>query len=213
MNRLHESLLILNHFYNVINERNKYCKRYIGFTVESCVSSKLINSMYEGKIENPLKNQINHEIIARECADTKIMIHNYLCLNIIDMFSFNDEYINYFNEKLTDDEKIKKRIRLLRKENKLIRNNIDWKQLKRFRNIILAHNLRDKKNNNKLSLLTFVHLNNLIGDFENAIQYCEIIIEMFEKIEKEFKVEIENAQKSLADNTYTFKEAQAQQGL
>lgn len=210
MNKLQESLLILNHFDGLINGRTEFCKRHIGFTVEQCITSKLINSIYGGGIDNPLKNSLNHDKIARECADTRIIIHTYLCLNIIDMFSFDDEYIKCFNEKLSENENLSERIRKFRADNRSLRNKIDWGELKIFRNIVLAHNLRDKKNDNRLSLVTFVHLNNLIKDFEKAIQYCETVTKIFANIKKEFKFEITDAQLSLKNEIETLKIANEQ---
>lgn len=207
MNKLQESLLILNHFDGLINGRTEFCKRHIGFTIEQCVKSKLINSMYENDVGKALKATE----IARECADKRIIIHSYLCLNIIDMFSFDDEFIKYFNEKLTDDENIAIRIRKVRAENKLIRNKIDWQELKRFRNIALAHNLRDKKNEYRLSLITFIHLNNLIRDFEKAIQYCETVTKLFRNVKKEFKAELKDAKLELEKDIEIIKKASAQQ--
>jgi hypothetical protein len=55
----------------------------------------------------------NDPILAEisRCADLKITLHSYLCLNIIDIFSFNDEYNKYFVENRFHDENIKLRIK------------------------------------------------------------------------------------------------------
>ena len=113
------------------------------------------------------------------------------------MFSFNDEYLNYFNVANVEDEAIKMRIFKVLQKNTEIKKRIDWEQLKRFRNNILAHNLRDKKNDNKLSVKTFKELSGLTNNMEFSIKYFEVVLNMFKNIQDEFQFEIVEAYNKL----------------
>ena len=111
MNKLQETLVILNHFEGRIKGRINYCQRNIDFNPSDFIKSKL-SELYNKNLEPSEKNKIlNEGSIARECADKQIIIHSYLCLNIIDIFSFNDEYLKLFTEKVSDDEITAERVR------------------------------------------------------------------------------------------------------
>lgn len=196
MDKLHETLLILNHFNGVINGRTNYCKRNVNFNSEKCISDKMNEKKSELTELNEKSNNILAKIL-RECADCKVTIHSYICLNIIDMFSFNDEYIKFFNPKNFVDEIIKKRILTILEINSKIKKKIDWQQLQRFRNNVLAHNLRDDKNNQKLSLNTFKELSQKISSTKLSIEYFDVVLEMFKNIETEFQFELIQAKEEL----------------
>ncbi len=128
-------------------------------------------------------------LIANQCSDIRITIHNNFKLNIIDMFSFNEEYEKFFNENLTENSSLKNRITKLKAENKKIKNRIDWDELKAIRNTILAHNLRNKKENNQFAIKNLIVLHRLVFDFDRCIEYCEIIQTLFLRIKEEFESE------------------------
>jgi hypothetical protein len=192
MNDLHETLLILNHFHGVIYSRTNYCERNKDFNLSKCVTDKICKKVNEGYKINEITEPFTTEI-SRDCADQKIIIHSYICLNIIDMFSFNDEYVKFFNAKNFEDENLKKRILTVLEKNSSLKKKIDWEQLKRFRNNVMAHNLRDDKNNKKLSINTFKELSSLLTNLQSSIEYSNVVLEMFKNIKSEFELEISKA--------------------
>jgi|GWRWMinimDraft_12_1066020.scaffolds.fasta_scaffold00762_8 hypothetical protein len=196
MNELQETLNILLHYDNIISGRTNFCKRNIDFNISDFIQNKL------SKIENYnpniyIKNDPILAKISRECADLKITLHSYLCLNIIDIFSFNDEYNKYFVENRFNDENIKLRIRNVKTKNKNIRKKLDWKKLERFRNQILAHNLRD--NENRLSVKVLKEITQFLSNLKSGIEFSEVILEMFDNIKFEFEKEITESQYALID--------------
>lgn len=198
MNQIQETLLILNHFANVIRSRTDFCKRNINFSVSNCITEKMLDKIRQGLQPKAFSNDPLLTEISRECADIKIILHSYICLNIIDMFSFNDEYSKFFNEVKFGDNSIKNRIARVKSINKTIRNSINWKQLGDFRNKVLAHNLRDKNNSHKFSIQQLRDLNkDILSNLENGIMYSEVVLKLFDNIEREFASEIIEAQEAL----------------
>lgn len=200
MEKLHETLLILDHFEGVIAGRKNYCKRNIGFNLSDCVSKELNEKMKVNHDINSI-SKISNEI-SRKCTDRKIILNSYISLNFIDMFSFNDEYTKFFNTTNFEDENIQKRILNVLKNNSEIKKKIDWEQLRKFRNNVLAHNLRDKQNYYKLSINTLKELSGFLNNLKASIEYCEVISEMFVNIENEFKNELIDAKKELERKYY-----------
>ena len=154
------------------------------------------------KIENYNLNIIieNDPILAkisRECVDLKITLHSYLCLNIIDIFSFNDEYNKYFVENKFQDDSIKSRIKSVKTINKNIRKKLDWNKLERFRNQILAHNLRDDQK--RLSVKVLKELTEFLLNLKSGIEFSEVVLEMFDNIRFEFEKEITESQYALIE--------------
>lgn len=195
MTQLQETLNILLHYDNVISGRTNYCRRHADFISSNCVEKKLKEKIKNGFVNKPIANDPVFNEISRECADIRIALHSYLCLNIIDIFSFDDEYNKFFVENKFDDSTLKTRINNVKTKNKEIRKKLDWKQLKRFRNQVLAHNLRDEKN--RFSIKTLKEITNLLSNFEVAIAYSEIVLRLFDNIRAEFETEINEAQKAL----------------
>ena len=196
MNDIEETLSILLHYDNVISGRTNFCKRNIDFNVKEYVAKRLA----ERKDYNPniyIKDDPFLANISRECADLKITLHSYLCLNIIDIFSFNDEYNKYFIENRFQDENIKLRIKNVKEKNKVVRKKLDWKKLERFRNQILAHNLRDKEN--RLSVKVLKEISEFLSNLKIGIEFSEVVLEMFDNIKFEFEKEITESQYSLIE--------------
>ena len=122
MNKLEETFIILKHFDGRIKGRIGYCKRNKDFNVSEYVKSKL-NEIYSGEIENNKQENLLNGGIARECVDKQLIIHSFLCLNIIDIFSFDDEY-ELFNETMVENESLARRIRAVKVKNKTIRKKL-----------------------------------------------------------------------------------------
>lgn len=191
MDKLSESLIILEHFNDIIKSRNEFCKRFKNFDTFNCVGEIMNHFLINGYVKNVkiLQEEPYLSLISTQCSDIRINIHNNFCFNIIDMFSFNEEYNNFFSENLTKNVSLKNRISRIKTLNKSVINKVNWEQLKKFRNTILAHNLRDKKNSNSLAINNLIELNELVFDFSKCIEYCEIIDTVFLEIKKEFKEE------------------------
>lgn len=133
---------------------------------------------------------------AEQASDIRLAIHNYLNINIIDIFSFDTEYNSFFNSKIQDTD-LKSRIEKVKNSNTNIRKQLNWDELKKIRNTVLAHNLRDKKSNYNFDLESLIILNQIVFNFEEGIRISSVILEIYENIEKEFKIEIIEAEKYL----------------
>ena len=207
-NELDSTLLVLTHLNETIKSRTNFCKRNVQFSYNECIRQKITEKI-DLKIEisdspsDPILAQI-----ARECVDLKLIQHNYNRLNIIDMFSFNDEYCNFFSVEKFNDEITKKRIEKVKEINKTVRKKINWTQLQKFRNNILAHNLRDKKDNYKIALKTFSEIDIYLDKTSLAIEYSEVVLQIYQNIFQEFEVEIELAKENL--KRYKIKKTNAQ---
>ena len=191
MDKFYESLIILQHFKDKIKSRNEFCKRFSNFDVHNCVGEAMNHFIMNGYVEDVkiLSQEPYISLIATQCSDIRITIHNNFCMNIIDMFSFNEEYEKFFSENLTENGNLKQRIIKVKRINKNLRSKIDWDELKSYRNTILAHNLRNKKDNNNLAVQNLIKLHKLIYDFEESIEYCEIIEILYNNIISEFNEE------------------------
>jgi hypothetical protein len=198
MDKLHETLLILQHFQNVIQSRTDFCKRNNDTVTNSSVPTMMIKFMRKGYPISSFNDEKVQEEISREVSDLSLILHNYIRLNIIDMYSFNDEYNGFFQEKITKNQNIIKRINTVKILNKRVRNQIDWDKLKKFRNISLAHNLRDKGNQNRLSVDNMRLLKNEFSTLDIGIKYSDIITTMFQNIQNEFSLELLEAEKTLS---------------
>ena len=190
MTALDETLLILDHFNSLISGRTEYCRRNIDFNFKDCVHQK--------SLEAKNTNATIGKEIARECADKFIILHSYTCLNIIDMFSFNDEYNKFFSIGNINDVILKNRINNVKAKNKEIKKAIDWKKIGTYRNNVLAHNLRDNKNYNRLSIDVLKDLKKeLLLNLNKSIEYSEVVLKLFENINLEFENELINAKKKI----------------
>ncbi len=188
MKKLSETLIILDHLGSIIKERVDFCHRQKDYCVNKEIKNYIFNKNFT---HQELKEKGIIEELSRKDADIKVIIHNYTRLNIIDMFSFNDEYNGFFHENCSENNLIRERIRKVRNENKLIYKEFDWEQLRRYRNIINAHNLRDKKDSNKLSVKTLKEINKLMINGNIGIKYPERVLNIYKNIKSEFKIEIE----------------------
>ena len=190
MDKISETLVILDHIGRIIKSRADYCKRHIPFDTLEAVGSKMNEYIERGFEPKDLRTEEIANKISRECADIRIALHNYTRLNIIDMFSFNDEYNKFFNEKHIEDPELQIRILKVKRKNKNIRKKLNWDQLKRFRNVVMAHNLRDKHDSNKLSINILKEINELMMNHQKGVEYADVVINIFENIKLEFENEI-----------------------
>ncbi|PIQ48200.1 MAG: hypothetical protein COW03_11140 [Cytophagales bacterium CG12_big_fil_rev_8_21_14_0_65_40_12] len=161
------------------------------------IANELIKHFEKGHPINSFNDAKKQEEISREVSDFRLILHNYIRLNIIDMCSFIDEYNSFFKETITVEERISQRIKKVKDKNKVIKKRIDWQKLKTIRNISMAHNLRDRKSRNELSLDNLKLLTNELSSLEVGIKYSEVVIFMFENIKNEFSHELLEAEKSL----------------
>lgn len=197
MTRLQETLLILHHFDSLISGRTDFCRRNIDFNISDCVTQKLLEQVKIGVLPSELNSESISLVISRECADVKVILHSYISLNIIDMFSFNDEYNDFFNQERFDEIDLKQRVKKVKDKNKVIRKSFNWDLLSKIRNNVLAHNMRDNKNGKVLSLETLKELYNITSNIKHAIEYSEVTMKLFDNIKEEFEVELTEAQKVL----------------
>ena len=197
MTKLQETLLILHHFDSLISGRTDFCKRNIDFNTSDCVTQKLLERVRAGVLPSELNSEAISSVISRECADAKVTLLSYVSLNIIDMFSFNDEYNNFFHQERFDELDVKERVNKVKEKNKIIRKSFDWELLSKIRNNVLAHNMRDKKNGNALSLKTLKELHNISSNLKLAVEYSEVTMKLFDNIKEEFETELTQAQKAL----------------
>jgi hypothetical protein len=197
MNKLEETLLILHHFDSLISSRTDFCRRHADFNIKDCVTSKLLDMVKQGRDSSELKNDEISKVVSRQCADIKITLHSYICLNIIDMFSFNDEYNDFFHNQRFDDITLKERINKVKKINKEIRKGFDWDQLKKIRNTVLAHNLRDNTKSSTLALTNLKELYDILSNLKSSISYCETTMLLFDNIKNEFEDELIQAQRTV----------------
>ena len=177
MNKLEESLTILDFFGKRIIGKNNFLIDKHPFDINKCIKENLSR----GK-------SVNETSII--CKDIILQIHTYFSMNIIDLNSFNDEYTSFFNNGITDNLEIKNRIKTFRTKNKTIYNSIDWKQIKELRHKVFAHNLRDNRNNNKLSLKHLEEANTLFNNIEEFINMLKPFNIFFNNFQNEFNKEI-----------------------
>lgn len=201
IDQLDSTLLILDHFNSGIKSRTDYLNRNLNFSIPDCIKSKMFDKLKLGIELKPNDEDENLKQISRECTDLRLFLHAYICLNIIDMFSFDDEYNKFFSQNNFKDEVITNRILKVKNINKIVRNRIDWNQLKKFRNNALAHNLRDKNNENNIAISTLKDLGLYLNNIEKSAKYSEIVIEMYKNVWDEFSNEIQNAKNNLKNLT------------
>lgn len=203
MNKISETLLVLDHLGRVIESRTKYCIRYINFNKFELIAKRMDEYIEKGYKPKDLGEGEIANQISRECADIRITLHNFSRLNIIDMFSFNDEYNDFFTEVHIENEELKRRIRNVKNKNKEIRKQLDWDQLKRFRNIAMAHNMRDKKNSNRLSFDVLKEINGILMNQTEAVEYSKVVLEIYQNIKMEFEREIIEANNLFVEKVKT----------
>ncbi|MFR0656970.1 hypothetical protein SB719_20705, partial [Pantoea sp. SIMBA_079] len=72
------------------------------------------------------------------------LVHENFAKGIVDLYSFKQEYDDFFNSKCKENEFLREKILKFKKDNKHLINDLDWNEIIDLRNTILAHNLRDK---------------------------------------------------------------------
>ncbi len=194
MTKLQKTLSILEFYNGRIKAKLNFLKQNSEFKIGECIRFETF------KILN-LDIDINEKVkICKEkCIDKFNHLHSYFTTNLIEINSFYDEYHDYFIELSTDDLSEKAKIAELRKLNKELLKKVDFVKIKRMRNNVLAHNLRDKKNNNRLSIDTLKEVNNWFNNLKEFINCCEIINQVFINISLEFKKEIIQAKQVIRE--------------
>lgn len=124
MNRLHETLLILHHFDSVIFGRTKFCKKYSQFNMKDCVTKKMLERMNQDISIEEINSDIISEEISQECVNIRVCLHSYTCLNILDIFSFNEEYNDFFHHERFDNPELKARVNSVKEKNKILRKKL-----------------------------------------------------------------------------------------
>lgn len=175
MSPLDETLTILDFYGKRIKGKNDFLIKHKSFDVNTYVA-------------NNIKLGLDINEISFNCKEIVVQMHSYFSLNIIDLKSFNDEYNSFFNEKVTDNLILKNKISNFRQKNQKLYNQINWQNLNNIRNKVLAHNLRDKNNCNRLSLAQLKITNSMFND----LTYFTLICEIFQNFFKEFRETFEN---------------------
>ena len=183
MNKLEETLTILDFFGKRIKAKNDFLLRNKSFDINNCIKENLLQS-----------KSINETSI--DCKDKVIQIHTYFSMNIIDLASFIDEYDNRFDNTVTDDKNIVERINNFKVKNKDLKRKVNWNKLKNIRNKVLAHNLRNKNDNYRLSINELFEVNSMFNNLNDFTTMILIFDEFFEQFQNEFKKEIKNGYES-----------------
>ena len=183
MTKLEETLTILDFFGKRIKAKNDFLLRNKSFDINNCIKENLLQS-----------KSINETSI--DCKDKVIQIHTYFSMNIIDLASFIDEYDNRFDNTVTDDKNIVERINNFKVKNKDLKRKVNWNKLKNIRNKVLAHNLRNKNDNYRLSINELFEVNSMFNNLNDFTTMILIFDEFFEQFQNEFKKEIKNGYES-----------------
>jgi len=185
-------------------------KRRVINKLPAIVMEKLIDTLL---IFNKLYIEIGNRTIAMlkaESYDSKkanslgpdmSILNSLMDMNIIDSCSFLDEYEKYFG--VNTEEKYKNKILEVKAICKPIIKQIKkWKDLRLVRNSFLVHNLRTR--DNKMIFRREINFDAPRGIFEVEL-LSNLILLLFEVIEKEFKVELEYVKKNFKVNISPFK--------
>lgn len=91
------------------------------------------------------------DVFKNNNSDLRFIVYMNTCSQILLYTSFlRDEYFDFFTIRKTKNEEEKEKIRQINELLKPVFKKIDeWKDIKNFRNTVLAHNLRDKKKERK----------------------------------------------------------------
>lgn len=183
MTKLEETLTILDFFGKRIKAKNDFLLRNKSFNIDICIKENLLQ-----------RKSIDESSI--DCKDKVVQIHTYFSMNIIDLASFIDEYDKRFDITVTDDKNIVERINNFKVKNKDLKRKVNWNKLKNIRNKVLAHNLRNKNDNYRLSINELFEINSMINNLNDFTNMILSFDEFFEQFQNEFKEEIKNSYES-----------------
>ena len=114
--------------------------------------------------------------------------HNLAYYVIMESVSFLDEYDSFFTEGMVE-EQYQERVRNVRKvASPLYRKIRSWKDLDNYRNKVIAHGWRDKKNGNRLTVPHKKYYDVPRTNFELQL-LTDLIIQLMAFIKIEFEVE------------------------
>lgn len=198
MSKLHESLLILNFIGLKIESVFNILIAY-GFTdLQTGISRSVYRKLYNLGIEEQLLSSGKYQAhIKKETSEIFALVHENYLKGIIDLYSFKQEYDSFFNLNIVEVISIQTRILNFKNENKPIINDLNWEEIKNLRNTILAHNLRDKKNNNKFANKNFSKFIILTLDFKKCLLYFTQMNILYQNFKEEFKIELHQAKREL----------------
>lgn len=183
MTKLEETLTILDFFGKRIIAKNDFLLRNKSFDVNTC-------------IEENIKQCKNTNEICFECKEKMVQIHTYFSMSIIDLASFIDEYDTKFDITVTDDKNIVERINNFKVNNKDLKRKVNWNKLKNIRNKVLAHNLRNKNDNYRLSINELFEVNSMFNNLNDFTTMMLSFNAFFHQFQNEFDIEIKKGYES-----------------
>lgn len=188
--KLIESYLVLNFLSNSIRKTHNVCEKY-GVVSSEFQLAFLKIFMYSNFKDLGIKFDHNnnelHQFISEQAIELVYLIYESIGKGIIDMYSFYDEYNNFFRPNITNNPLYSDKIVKIKKLNKTLIKSVDWNIIRESRNQVLAHNIRDKNKNNEIAI------NSIKGymEFSNSIYDCakkfKVIIGIFDLIKQEFE--------------------------
>lgn len=201
MTKLSETLIILNFLGLKIESLFNHFLNY-GFTdIKTGIKRDLWRKLFSlGIDENTLNSEKYKSFINEESSLIFSLFHENFSKGIIDLYSFKQEYDNFFQAKF-DDDTINNRIVNFRKKNSKTINQIDWSEIKDLRNTVLAHNLRNKKENNSIANANIVKFAKLSLDYNKGLLYFTLMNMLYQDFKEEFAIELKIAFREMVLNT------------
>lgn len=147
------------------------------FILHKCSSTvERVHDAYEGLLQKGPLFAVNH------------FSHNLAYYVIMESVSFLDEYDSFFTEAMVE-EQFKERVRNVRKVASPLYKKIRlWKDLDNYRNKVIAHGWRDKKNGNRLTVPHKKYYDVPRTNFELQL-LKDLIVQLMNFIKIEFEVE------------------------
>lgn len=194
MSKLSESLIILNFIGLKLESIFNILINYGVTDFQTGVNRGIYRKLYNlGIDEKELDSEKYKNFIEKESSELFGLIHENLSKGIIDLYSFKQEYDSFFNIKCIDDVATQNKIQNFKEKNKTLINQIDWDEIKDLRNTILAHNLRDKKNNNQIASYNMTRFVNLSLDYKKCLLYFTQMTKLYDILKTEFAFEMKIA--------------------
>ena len=192
MTKLSECLIILNFIGLKIEHLYTVYVNY-GFTdLQTGIGRDLYRKLYNlGISEDILNSEKYSQFIEIETSEKFALAHENFAKGIIDLYSFKQEYDDFFNLNCTEDELISERILKFKKENKNLLNELDWDEIRKLRNTILAHNLRDKEG--RLAGDNLANFALLSLDYKKGLLYFTQMNILYQNLKRDFGAEFRQA--------------------
>ncbi|WP_449399204.1 hypothetical protein [Chryseobacterium wanjuense] len=192
MTKLSECLIILNFIGLKIEYLNNVHINY-GFTdLLTGIKNDMYRKLYNlGVSEEILDSEKYRQFIAEEASEKFSLVHENFAKGIVDLYSFKQEYDDFFNSKCTENEFLREKILKFKKDNKHLINDLDWNEIIDLRNTILAHNLRDK--NKSLANRNLTKFALLSLDYKKGLLYFIQMNTVYQNLKKDFGVEFQQA--------------------